>query len=461
SHRTRKLNVEGRGEGGHGRQHEGGFASGVFAAASLPIITHRADVYWPFSCKMGCQVIRLPPVSCDVSLYYWLPNGCRMWEFSVGLYMINIWPDSLLFTALYGVIESASTALFGSTVGTLVDKLTYLQVIRLSWFLILIFPRRCWVVVISTGQQPEVLTKMNSVIRRIDLICKLLAPVFSGFIISFISLEASAVILALWNTLSVWLQYWLLTSVYNGIPALGESSQRRNAKIIPTDCLPSSSIVEENENCICPEERNMVTDELDQKITVAERLSVIPCFDAWVIYSRQEVVLPGVALALLYFTVLSHAIVYSSQLWNINDSYFRVERYTCICDRFSTWYKCYHRNSCYSRIPNCTFTYFNTANWIMVNLDSGITSLFGTNCMAKYIRSTVLIHCFGYMLQWCFLLVCVASVWMHNSITSAWMLMGGVAASRLGLWMFDLAVMQQMQVEIISDAYHFICDLNP
>lgn len=65
------------------------------------------------------------------------------------------------------------------------------------------------------------------------------------------------------------------------------------------------------------------------------------------------------------------------------------------------------------------------------------------------------------MLQWCFLLVCVASVWMHNSITSAWMLMGGVAASRLGLWMFDLAVMQQMQVEVISDAYHFICDLNP
>lgn len=53
--------------------------------------------------------------------------------------MINIWPDSLLFTALYGVIESASTALFGSIVGTLVDKLTYLQVIRLSWFLILIF----------------------------------------------------------------------------------------------------------------------------------------------------------------------------------------------------------------------------------------------------------------------------------------------------------------------------------
>ncbi|CAL9173668.1 unnamed protein product [Musa hybrid cultivar] len=383
--------------------------------------------------------------------------GARMWEFSVGLYMINIWPDSLLFTALYGVIESASTALFGSIVGTLVDKLTYLQVLRL-WlltqnlsfvvagcsvtvllvynglmstafvnFMLLvvvvnisgavgklstlagtILIEREWVVVISTGQQPEVLTKMNSVIRRIDLICKLLAPVFSGFIISFISLEASAVILALWNTLSVWLQYWLLTSVYNGIPALGESSQRKNAKVIPTDCLASSSIIEENENCICPEERSTVTEESDQKITVAERLSVIPCFDAWVIYSRQEVVLPGVALALLYFTVLSFGTLMTATLeWKGIPAY-------------------------------------------VIGLARGISAIVGIAATVVYPIvhshiSTLRTGLWSIWSQWCFLLVCVASVWMHNSITSAWMLMGGVAASRLGLWMFDLAVMQQMQ----------------
>ena len=52
----------------------------------------------------------------------------RMWEFLVGLYMIRIWPGSLLFTAIYGVVESSSVAVFGPMVGTLVDKLTYLQV---------------------------------------------------------------------------------------------------------------------------------------------------------------------------------------------------------------------------------------------------------------------------------------------------------------------------------------------
>jgi solute carrier family 40 (iron-regulated transporter), member 1 len=51
-----------------------------------------------------------------------------MWEFSVALYMISIWPNSLLFTAIYGVVESASIAIFGPFIGALVDRLTYLQV---------------------------------------------------------------------------------------------------------------------------------------------------------------------------------------------------------------------------------------------------------------------------------------------------------------------------------------------
>lgn len=50
-------------------------------------------------------------------------------------------------------------------------------------------------------------------------------------------------------------------------------------------------------------------------------------------------------------------------------------------------------------------------------------------------------------MQWIWLLVCVGSIWVQSSLLSAYMLMGGVAASRLGLWMFDLSVIQQMQVK--------------
>ena len=43
-------------------------------------------------------------------------------------------------------------------------------------------------------------------------------------------------------------------------------------------------------------------------------------------------------------------------------------------------------------------------------------------------------------------MVCVGSIWVEKGNIASYMLTGGVAASRLGLWMFDLAVIQQMQV---------------
>ena len=49
-------------------------------------------------------------------------------------------------------------------------------------------------------------------------------------------------------------------------------------------------------------------------------------------------------------------------------------------------------------------------------------------------------------IQWTCLVVCVASIWVPNKLGAAYLLMGGVALSRLGLWMFDLAVIQQMLV---------------
>ena len=51
-----------------------------------------------------------------------------MWEFSVGLYMITLWPDSLILPAIYGAIESASIAFLGPIIGQWVEKLTYIKV---------------------------------------------------------------------------------------------------------------------------------------------------------------------------------------------------------------------------------------------------------------------------------------------------------------------------------------------
>ena len=157
--------------------------------------------------------------------------------------------------------------------------------------------------VISEGHSPEHLTNTNSVIRRIDLTCKLCAPMVTGFIISFVSLKASALSFALWNIISVWVEYWLFISVYNGIPALQESSKRRALK------SPLKSDSEERETDSHDQRRKsslsdevILEESLNTKFT--KLISSVPYFNAWRVYLEQVVVLPGIALALLFFTVL-------------------------------------------------------------------------------------------------------------------------------------------------------------
>uniref|UniRef100_A0A5B6YZR1 Solute carrier family 40 member n=1 Tax=Davidia involucrata TaxID=16924 RepID=A0A5B6YZR1_DAVIN len=386
--------------------------------------------------------------------------GARMWEFSVGLYMISVWPDSLILAAIYGVVESASTALLGPFVGQWVDKLTYVKVLQL-WLLTQNFSfvvaggtvigllvhlnlkstnfmafislviltnisgavgvlstlagtiliEREWVVVISEGQPPGVLTKMNSVIRRIDLICKLFAPVATGFIISFVSLKASAMTLALWNIISVCFQYWLLMSVYNGIPALSESSQKRVSRFAPIDLEERQSTSQERKSSLSYHGNDLELSENSWKRKIIERVSKIPYVSAWRVYLQQDVVLAGVALALLYFTVLSFGTLMTAALeWEGIPAYvIGIARGT-------------------------SATIGIAATFLYPILESRI--------------STLRTGLWSIWSQWTFLLVCVASIFVQNNLIASYMLMGGVAASRLGLWMFDLSVIQQMQDQV-------------
>ncbi|KAK7260039.1 hypothetical protein RIF29_25760 [Crotalaria pallida] len=382
--------------------------------------------------------------------------GARMWEFSVGLYMINIWPDSLLYAAIYGAVESASTAVFGPIIGRWVDRLSYKQVLQLwlvtqnisfviagatvvvllvysslkftnfSAFLLLvliinicggigvlstlagtILIEREWLLVISEGQPPELLTKMNSVTRRIDLSCKLLAPVITGFIISFVSLKASAITLALWNTISVWVEYWLFTSVYNGIPALGQSSQRRMARFSQSDMERDKQTLEEDSLLLFTGGSSESADR-ERKKNFSEWISEIPYIAAWRVYLQQEVVLPGVALALLFLTVLSFGTLMTATLeWEGIPAY-------------------------------------------VIGIARGASAVIGIAATVVYPVlqshiSTIRTGLWSIWSQWTCLLPCIAAIWIQNGLLSSYILMGSVGISRLGLWMFDLSVLQQMQ----------------
>ncbi|XP_035839962.1 solute carrier family 40 member 2 isoform X2 [Helianthus annuus] len=372
------------------------------------------------------------PTSLLVSLYigHFLSRwGARTWDFSVGLYMINVWPDSLLMAAAYGVVESATTALFGPLVGQWIDNSTYPKVLRV-WLLtqnlsfivagvtvvgLLISPdmrvtnantftllivltnlsgavavlsslagtiliEREWVVVISEGHSSNMLTKLNSRIRRIDLISTLFAPVVTGFIISFISMVASAVGLAIWNILSVFLQYWFLNSVYKGIPALQERSRKRELqfKTKPDNQEQAPSTSQE---------------QTDRH------------------HDSSDCVSSGLSLAILYFTVLSFGTLMTATLeWDGIPAY-------------------------------------------IIGTGRGISSIMGISATFVYPFmenriSTLRTGLWSIWSQWTCLLICVGSIWVKNNMTSAYFLMSGVAVSRLGLWMFDLSVIQQMQDQV-------------
>ncbi|VVB01055.1 unnamed protein product [Arabis nemorensis] len=385
------------------------------------------------------------------------------WEFSVALYMIYLWPNSLLLAAIYGAIESGSTAIFGPIVGQWIEGVDYVKVLKL-WlisqnlsyivaggavvklllvsdlksqnlpvFAILvvltniagaigvlstlggtILIERDWVVVMSEGHPPEVLTRMNSVIRGIDLSSKLLSPVITGLIISFVSLKASAITFAAWATITVWIEYWLFISVYSGVPAIARSNERRILRswtrpIEGTDAPVSVSIVpgrEEGSHGHTPCRTGV--------LKILDRISESSFVGAWRIYFSQEVVLPGVSLALLFFTVLSFGTLMTATL---------------------QW----------EGIP----TY-------IIGIGRGISATVGLAATIVYPLmqsrlSTLRTGIWSFWSQWSCLLVCVGSIWVKKDKIASYMLMAGVAASRLGLWMFDLAVTQQMQ-DLVSES---------
>ncbi|CAA7034020.1 unnamed protein product [Microthlaspi erraticum] len=398
----------------------------------------------------------LLPRSMVISLYlgYFLARwGARTWEFSVALYMIYLWPNSLFLTALYGAVESGSTAVFGPIVGQMIDGMSYVKVLKLwlvtqnlsflvaggSVVALLLVPdlkshnfplfvtlivltnlsgaigvlstlagtilvERDWVVVMSEGHPPDVLTNMNAVIRSIDLSSKLLSPVITGMIISFVSLEASAITFAAWATVTVWIEYWLFNAVYEGVPAIVQSDERRRLRLTQSQ--------REKTDIATPLLQRTEEDSTQSKrsgnMRILERISESSFVGAWRNYLGQEIVLPGVALALLFFTVLSYGTLMTATL---------------------EW----------QGIP----TY-------IIGLGRGVSAGIGLAATVVYPivqsrLSPLRTGLWSFWSQWTCLLVCVVSIWVAKGDTASYMLMAGVATSRLGLWMFDLSIIQQMQ----------------
>ncbi|KAM9122962.1 ferroportin [Pangshura tecta] len=285
--------------------------------------------------------------------------GDRMWHFAVSVFLVELYGNSLLLTAVYGLVVAGSVLLLGAIIGDWVDKNSRLKVAQTSlvvqnasvilcgiilmivflfktqlltlysgWLLTMCYIlvitianianlastattitiQRDWIVVVA-GEDRSKLADMNATIRRIDQLTNILAPMAVGQIMTFGSPVIGCGFISGWNLLSMCLEYLLLWKVYQKTPAL---ALKATSKIEETE-LKQLNVQKDSE--LKPTEGVQLIGEKDvtvfephqeKKISCSARIAepFITVRDGWVAYYNQPVFLAGLGLAFLYMTVL-------------------------------------------------------------------------------------------------------------------------------------------------------------
>ncbi|XP_073529387.1 ferroportin-like isoform X4 [Phyllobates terribilis] len=226
------------------------------------------------SCLSHCTSAEFLLYLCH-SLSSW---GDRMWHFAVALFLVELYGDSLLLTAVYGLVVAGSVLLLGAVIGNWVDKNPRLKVARTS------------------------------------LVVQNVSVVVCGLVLMVIFLYKTE-LLSLYRGRLLTLCYILVITIANvanlASTATAITIQRDWIVVVAGD--DRSKLAVENTNM---DENPGDVRTLGEKTTEMEGTSkkfmcssrVAEPFrtfrDGWVAYSRQSVFWVGVGLAFLYMTVL-------------------------------------------------------------------------------------------------------------------------------------------------------------
>ncbi|XP_077175563.1 ferroportin [Paroedura picta] len=285
--------------------------------------------------------------------------GDRMWHFAVSVFLVELYGNSLLLTAVYGLVVAGSVLLLGAIIGDWVDKNPRLKVAQTSlivqnacvilcgillmmvflfktelvalyqgWLLTLCYIlvitianianlastataitiQRDWVVVVA-GDNRSKLADMNATIRRIDQLTNILAPMAVGQIMTFGSPVIGCGFISGWNLMSMCVEYLLLWKVYQKTPALAhKASGKMDESELKQLNNPKEGESKANEGVKLIEGKDLSIFEPQQEAEVSFCSRVAEPFitfrDGWVAYCNQSVFLAGLGLAFLYMTVL-------------------------------------------------------------------------------------------------------------------------------------------------------------
>ncbi|ODM98129.1 Solute carrier family 40 member 1 [Orchesella cincta] len=381
--------------------------------------------------------------------------GDRMWDFAVGLYMVILFPDSLLLTAVLGFSISLAVTTFGGPLGTWIDKtkritsatvsiivqnaavilgstalaltFAFSDEIQQVWngslqtliYAFIIFVsviaklasvtsdiaiERDWIVILTDGDESSLAT-MNSVMRTIDLTTKILAPLAIGTLLTYWSQMSGAIFIAIWNLISGFVEIYLLVIIYGDIPQL-------RLKHIDTENEPGRR----------------------------SRNAIKECWGGWRQYLMHPIKWAGIGFSCLYMTVLGF-------------------------DQTTTGYM-------YSQGVDESFIGITTSLGAITGIIGSVSYPFLRRCCGK--NSTTLI---GYVSNAACFFICVVSIFTPGSpfdptaivnpfgklnatavqqekfsIAELWeqrqnmfYFVAGIVFARFGLWVTDLSISQLLQ----------------
>ena len=293
--------------------------------------------------SLGTDVLLPPPVEDELSrkhaLCLYASHFLSMWnsrvyEFAAIIFIQNAFPGNLVASSINGIAETVCVILFSSALGRWVDRapsrlrtlLTTIVVNRITvvvscsvWFLVLSaadgsYKRSLFALVLILGMVekssrsanilsmerdwiPSIaappkscynLTYLNTMIRRIDVLCKFLAPLaISTFIAAFAPVEVAIAVVALCSLLSVFPESWCIYTTWKG------NSQIRAQKRISYDASSSVPFTQRG------------TSQAIFTIISAIQASVRSHVDSISFFFRQPVWIPALCAAVMHGSVLT------------------------------------------------------------------------------------------------------------------------------------------------------------
>ena len=285
----------------------------------------------------------------------------RTAEFATYLFLIDLFPTTLLPSALYGFFSTLAGVLFAGDVGTLVTSHSRLRTIRfnilickssvaiiyaLLLILLVAYPNqtyaagegigkggypvvwtlfsllvltsgvskladigmsvaaeRDWVTTIANGSSSR-LTTLNLWLRRIDLMCKLGTPLLTGLLTTTIGNVKTAIVLASVAVGTLGFELFWIGVVWDRFPVL-HSAETDVVQQVEMQEQPGSGVVRDDQVPGVAEAESESHHDQNRQLGHRPRRALTDWTQDWVMFLRNPVFPSSLAISLLYFTTLS------------------------------------------------------------------------------------------------------------------------------------------------------------